>query len=678
MIDKKRVFTMKPMSNVDIFTISDELNNLLSGARVDKSFQPTKDIVVMRFHVPGTGRIDLVMQCGSRIHTSQYPLENPTTPPTFPMLLRKRIKGGHVESIKQHNFDRVVEIRVKKDKYYTIIVELFDKGNIILLDDENNIILPLKRKHWSNRDISSKREYVFPEERGMNPITISENEFTELFENNADSDVVRTLARNGLGSLYAEEVIARANEITEIDKNTVNNNLTEEQLNGLYEGFKKLFDNLKNESIKPQIVKSDSKEDVIPLDLIKYDSFEKTYYNTFNEACDEFYSKKVNTDIKQIKENAWNKKVGKFEKRLKLQQETLDNFEKTIAESTLKGEVIYSNYTTIENIINVVNTARDKDYSFKEIGKTLKKAKKDGMAEAQIYESIDPMGILTLKIDDTTLNIDPKLTIPENAENYYEKSKKAKRKTKGALIAIENTKKQLEDIKSKKDSAMENISVPKKRVKKDLKWYEKLRWFVSSDDILVVGGRDANSNESVVKKYLEPNDIYLHADIHGATSTAIKLNGNKLNDNLLKESGEFAASFSSAWSKGFTSQDVFWVHPDQVSKTPEAGEFLAKGSFVIRGHRNYIRGARLKLAVGIVDYEGKRIMAGPIEALEKHSQNFVVLKPGFTKKEAIAKKILHKINEDDLITLDDIIRVLPSGKCDIDEEYHQRKKYEKN
>ena len=669
---------MKPMSNVDIYTISKELDNLLSGARVDKSFQPTKDIVVMRFHVPGTGRIDLLMQCGSRIHTSQYPLENPLNPPTFPMLLRKRIKGGHVESIKQHNFDRVVEIRVKKDKYYTIIVELFDKGNIILLDDENNIILPLKRKHWSNRDISSKREYVFPEERGINPITISKNEFTELFENNSDSDVVRTLARNGLGSLYAEEVIARANEITEIDKNTVNNNLTEEQLKGLYEGFKKLFDNLKNESIKPQIVKSDSKEDVIPLDLMKYDSFEKTYYNTFNEACDEFYSKKVNTDIKQIKENAWNKKVGKFEKRLKLQQETLDNFEKTIADSTLKGEVIYSNYTTIENIINVVNTARDKSYSFKEIGKTLKKAKKDGMEEAQIYESIDPLGVLTLNIDGTTLNINPKLTIPENAENYYEKSKKAKRKTKGALIAIENTKKQLEEIKSKKDNAMENISVPKKRVKKNLKWYEKLRWFVSSDDVLVVGGRDANSNESVVKKYLEPNDIYLHADIHGATSTAIKLNGHKLNDNLLKESGEFAASFSSAWSKGFTSQDVFWVHPDQVSKTPEAGEFLAKGSFVIRGHRNYIRGARLKLAVGIVDYEGKRIMAGPIEALEKHSQNFVVLKPGFTKKEAIAKKILNQINEDDLLTLDDIIRVLPSGKCDIDEEYHQRKKYEKN
>ena len=667
---------MKSMSNVDIFTISNELNNLLSGARVDKSFQPTKDIVVIRFHVPGTGRIDLVMQCGSRIHTSQYPLENPITPPSFPMLLRKRIKGAHVESIKQHNFDRVVEIKVKKDQYYTIIVELFDKGNIILLDDENNIILPLKRKHWSNRDISSKREYIFPEDRGINPITATEEEFKGLFSD-GESDIVRTLAMNGFGSLYAEEIIKRANDFIEIDKNTPNSEISDEQLTALHKGFEDLFNNLTAESVKPQIVKKESKEDVVALDLVKYDDYEKTYYETFNEACDEFYSKKVNTDIKNVKETAWNKKVNRFEKRLQLQQETLDNFYTTIEESQHKGETIYSNYTTIENIVNVVNQARSKDYSFKEIGKILKKAKKDGMAEAQIYESIDKLGVLTLNIDETSIIIDPKLTIPENAENYYEKAKKAKRKTKGALIAIENTKKQLEDIKSKKDIAMENISVPKKRVKKNLKWYEKLRWFLSSDGHLIVGGRDANSNESIVKKYLDPKDIYLHADIHGASSIAIKLNGDEINDTLLKESGEFAASFSSAWSMGFTSQDVFWVHPEQVTKTPESGEFLAKGSFVIRGHRNYIRGARVKLAIGIVDYEGKRIMVGPIEALEAHCENFVVLKPGFMKKEALAKKIINKINEDDLLTLDDIIRVLPSGKCDIDEEYHHQKKLRK-
>lgn len=662
---------MKTMSNVDIYTITDELNDILENARVDKSFQPMNDTVVIRFHVPGTGRVDLVMQCGVRMHTSQYPLENPTQPPTFPMLLRKRIKGANVVSVKQHAFDRVVEIKVKKNQHYTIIVELFDKGNIILLDEEDNIILPLKRKQWSNRDISSKKKYVFPEERGINPVEVTFEELKKMFQN-SDSDVVRTLARNGLGSLYAEEIILRAENI---DKNQAANTLTDEEIEKLYSGIESIFTDLKNDNFKPQIVKCHKKEDVVPLNLNQYKDCEKQYFKSFNEACDEFYSKKINSSIKDVKESAWNKKVGKYEKRLKLQEETVEDFENTIETSQHKGEVIYSNYGAVENIINVVNSARSNDYSFKEIAKTLKKAKKEGMAEAQIYDGMDKLGNLTLDIEDTKINIDPKLKVPENAQIYYEKAKKAKRKIKGALIAIENTKKQLEKMRAKKDIEMEKILYPKKRVKKDLKWYEKLRWFLSSDGTLVVGGRDANTNESVVKKYLDNNDIYLHADIHGASSIVVKLEGKEINDNLLQESASFAASFSSAWSKGFSTQDIYWVHPDQVSKTPEAGEFVAKGSFIVRGNRNYVRGAKVQIAIGIVDYEGKRIMAGPVEALEAHCENFVVLKPGYTKKEAIAKKILHKINEDQLLNVDDIVRVLPAGKCDIDEEYHQKRRY---
>lgn len=663
---------MKPMSNVDIYTISDELNELLSGARVDKSFQPTNDTVVMRFHVAGTGRVDLVMQSGFRIHTSQYPLENPLNPPAFPMLLRKRLRGANVVSIKQHNFDRIVEIKFKKDKYYTLIVELFDKGNIILLDEDNNIILPLKRKHLSSRDISSKKQYKYPPQKGINPISITLEELTDILKE-SDVDLVRTLARNGLGSLYAEELILR----TGLDKKTPSNNLNENEIKELYQSLIELFSPLKERNYDPQIIKG-KKEDVLSLDLIQYEDSEKEKFESFNEACDEFYSKKINSDIKGVKEAAWNKKVNKFEKRLRLQQETVDNFRNTIETCQHKGEVIYSNYTIIQNIMDVVNQARSKDYSFKEIGKTLKKAKKDNLQEAQIFESLDKMGVLTLNIENTQINIDPSLTIPENAEKYYEKSKKSKRKIKGALIAIENTEKQLEKIKAKKETAMEHINVPRKRVKKSLKWFEKLHWFLSSDNVLVIGGRDANTNESIVKKYLDNNDIYLHADIHGASSIAIKLENSKLNDNLIKESAEFAASFSTAWSKGYGTQDVFWVHPEQVSKTPETGEFLPKGSFVIRGNRNYVRSAKVQIAIGIVDYEGKRIMSGPVSAVEAHTDKYVVLKPGYTKKEAIARKILHKINEEDLLSLDDIIRVLPSGKCDIDEEYHQRKKYEKN
>ena len=662
---------MKTMSNVDIYTITDELNDLLENARVDKSFQPMDDTIVIRFHVPGTGRVDVVMQCGVRMHTSQYPLENPTQPPTFPMLLRKRIKGANVVSVKQHNFDRVVEIKVKKEQYYTIIVELFDKGNIILLDEEDNIILPLKRKKSSSRDISSKQEYTFPPERGINPVSATLDDLKNLLKE-SDSDVVRSLARSGLGSLYAEEIILRAKDI---DKNKEANNLTENDVEKLYNSLLSIFEDLKNDNFKPQIVKCDKKENVVPLNLDQYTSCSKEYFNSFNEACDEFYSKKINAGLKDYKEAAWNKKVGKYEKRLKLQEETLANFEDTIETCQNKGEIIYSNYGAIENMMNVVNNARNNDYSFKEIGKTLKKAKKDGIDGAEIYESIDKLGNLTLDINNVKINIDPHLKVPENAEVYYEKAKKAKKKIKGALIAIENTKKQLKKIKAKKDIEMEKVMYPKKRVKKNLKWFEKLRWFITPDNILVIGGRDANTNEDVVKKYLDNNDIYMHADIHGASSIVVKLEGDELNENTLQQSASFAATFSSAWSKGFSTQDVYWVHPDQVSKTPESGEFVAKGSFIIRGNRNYVRSAKVQIAVGIVDYEGKRIMAGPVESLEAHSNNYIVLKPGYTKKEAIAKKILHKINEDELLNLDDIVRVLPAGKCDIDEEYHQRKRY---
>ena len=667
---------MKSMSNVDIYTICQELKDLLTGARVDKSYQPTKDTIVIRFHKAGIGRLDLVMQAGKRIHLSVYPLSNPQQPPHFPMLLRNRVRGANVVSVEQHNFDRVVIIKMKKDITYTLIVELFSQGNIILLDEENNIISPLKRKQWSDRDISAKREYIFPPENGINPLTITEDEFNELVKSN-DDEIVRVLAKSGLGSLYAEEILLN----TSINKKTNCRALSSNEIEEVFKSLKNIFSKLENKEFTPMIVNNEKeverlkaenpdkkfkvREDVVPISLETYKDFEAKEYDSFNEACDEFFSSKVASEISNVQESAWNKKVDKFSNRLKKQQETLEGFEKTIDDSNRKGETIFTNYVQIENVLNVILDAREKDYGWKEIGKTLKDAKKSGMKEAQIFESLDPLGNIVLNIDGESIAMDCKKSIPDNAEVYYEKAKKAKRKIKGATIAIENTKKQLAEVESKKEKALENIMVPKKRVKKNLKWYEKLRWFLSSNGTLVVCGRDASTNEMVVKKYLESNDIYMHADIHGAPSTVVKLGGDEADDQLLKESAIFAASFSSAWPNNFTIQDVYWVHPEQVSKTPQSGEFVPKGAFIVRGRRNYVRSAKLEIAIGIVEYDGaKRIMAGPIDAMKAHSEKYVAIKPGYTKKEKIAKEILNRINEDDLLTLEDVVRVLPSGKCD--------------
>lgn len=655
---------MKTMSNVDIFAICHELNELLEGARVDKAYQPTKDTVVIRFHKAGIGRVDIVLQAGVRIHSSQYPLQNPKMPPNFPMLLRKYIKGATVRSIKQYNFDRIVEIKVSKEENYTLIVELFAKGNIILLNQENKIILPLKHKMWSDRKITSKEEYKYPPIHGINPMNFEKEELQKIFEE-SDKDLIRTLALSGLGGNYAEEVILRC----DIDKNIPSNLLTEIDVDLIYNTIQELFKPLIENKLTPMII-SGKKEDVLPLDLEIYKESEHKKYKTYNEAADEFYSSRVKSDIKKMQNAIWSKKVNKYAKRLKLQEETLAKFEKTIVDSTRKGNLIYTHYSQINEIQNIIQNARQ-NHSWQEISKIVKKGKKNKVPGLELIESIDKLGNITLKLENDTIIIDSNLPLPENAEVYYEKSKKAKRKINGTLIAIENTKKQLEKEEKKKEIAMENVMVPQKRVKKELKWFEKLRWFISSDGLLVIGGRDANSNEIVVKKHMNNNDIYLHSDIHGASSVIIK-NDNKFEDddgtpvpiNTLREAAIFAASFSSAWQKGFSSLDVYWVYPDQVTKTPQTGEFIKKGSFIVRGSRNYLRKTDLIIAIGIVDYQGLRVMAGPVEAVKKLTDKFVTIKPGYTKKEETARRILHKIDSDNILTMDDIIRVLPSGKCD--------------
>lgn len=657
---------MKAMSNVDIYAISSELGRSLKDARFQKAYQPGKDTVLIRFHVPGFGRRDVVFQAGLRVHITHYPPQNPKVPPNFPMLLRKYLSGATVSEVRQHNFDRILEIEFQKEHKYTLIIELFSKGNIILLDEEGQIILPLKRKLWQDRRISSKETYKYPPEREINPLHAGKEEIKDLFLS-SDTDIIRTLAKSGFGGLYAEEIVLRAG----VTKDKTAASISEEELDSLFNALREVFDPLLSDQFNPQIV-SDGKDDVLPLDLKMYEGYTRKSFPSFNEAADEFYSSIVGDDIKKVQEDIWAVEVGKYEKRLRIQRETLDKFQKTVKVSKIKGDLLYSHYQEVESVLEIINQARDK-YSWLEIIKIIKDAKKQKTPGTEIVESIDKMGNITLNLENQRILLDSHLSIPENAETYYNKGKKAKRKIKGVNIAIEKTMKEIEKAESKRDVALEQIKVPQKRVKKELKWFEKLRWFLSSDGFLVVGGRDAATNESVVKKHMENQDIYLHSDIHGAPSVVIKSEGKDIPENTINEAASLAASFSSAWTKGFSSQDVYWVHPDQVSKTPESGEFVAKGAFIIRGTRNYVRGVPLLVAVGVVDYEGERIMAGPVKAVSKYTDNYSVIKPGFTKKEEISRKIQKKIDTDNIITLDDVVRVLPSGKCDFADDRDLRK-----
>ena len=251
------------------------------------------------------------------------------------------------------------------------------------------------------------------------------------------------------------------------------------------------------------------------------------------------------------------------------------------------------------------------------------------------------------------IRLDITKSVEQNAGIFFEKSKKAKKKLEGAKEALENSLIKLEQIK--KEKIIEEKKIKKTERKKA--WYEKFRWFNSSEGFLCIGGRDATSNEIVIKKHTDKDDIVFHTEMAGSPFFVIKTE-NKIPKNTLNEVAQATASYSSAWKAGIGSAEVFHVKPDQVTKEAKAGEFVPKGAFMIYGKKNIIK-SELKIAIGLKE---DIIIGGPIDSIKSQTKNFIIIVQGNQKTSATAKEIRSKLKGGDL---DEIIRMLPAGGCKI-------------
>lgn len=245
-------------------------------------------------------------------------------------------------------------------------------------------------------------------------------------------------------------------------------------------------------------------------------------------------------------------------------------------------------------------------------------------------------------------------SVNANAAVYFERAKKAKRKLAGARKALEG----FYAKKASADSVKEKAPV-KKELKKiaKKKWYQSFRWFFSSEGFLVVGGRDASTNEVVVKKHTEQGDLVFHTDISGSPFTVIKSERKEIGQATKEEAAIFCASYSRAWKEGLGSAEVFSVKPEQLTKEARPGEFVPKGAFMVYGKKTIAK-AVLGLAVGIKDGD---VMAGPLAAVKANCSKFVEIRPGNAKPSDVAKEIQKSIGGE----IDEIIACLPGGNSDI-------------
>ncbi len=670
-------------SNFDVYVISKELDSILSDGKILNIYE-IENFLILKINTRESGIKNLIIKDDSRINLTEYDYPIPKFPTQYTRSLRKLLKNRKILSVSQYNFDRIIIIELSsfEGDSWNFIIELFNKGNYILVNELNIIKIAKSYKKFRERDILANKKYSFPKSRGEDFLTLSKEDFSNLLYI-SDGEIVRVLANLiSFSGLYSEEICYRA----KIDKSKNVKNLTDFEIDGLYNNFKNLRNEIFFGKICAHIIIDEvgNQTHVFPINLELFKNFEKKYFNSFNEAVDEFYSKLDSQALKQPYDAEISHKLNELNKILKRQQEYLEELKEEKVKFYDYGNFIFTHLNPLEKLMGVITTARAKGYNYYEINERLKQAKNENMDELDLFLKIEPTTKkIVVKINNSEVKLDLNKSIGENANKIYNKGKKMEKKILGTLNAITETKEQIQKLKDKQMRMDEQVDFLIKTPKK--KWYEKYRWFISSDQFLVIGGKDASSNDSLFKKHLDKYDIVLHTNFPGSPLMIIK---NPKNENIPKntitEAADFVASYSRAWKENWGEIDVFYVNSEQVSKTPPSGEYLPKGSFMISGKKNFIKNSKTELALTIeilrIDEDNNqkedifypKIIIGPINAIKSKYKSYITIKPsksGYSKgniANEIKKYFLNSSNKEsrkwiNVLSLDEIINILPTG-----------------
>lgn len=624
------------MSSFDIAAVVGEFQSIVDF-KVEKVFFPTHHELFFRL----TGKQEkktVFIRIGQALWLEDGFRQADSSPPTFAMLLRKHLSGLKVRSVSQHGFDRIVIFEFESEPAVRLVAEMFGTGNVTLVEGDR-IIQPLTSRSWKARDVKAGKEFRFPPE-STDTFGLDASALGDIMKG-SERDLVRCLAVEvNLGGAHAEEVCS----VMGIDKDEPANTMGSNEVNRIIEIIALFGETLKQPS--PFVVlEKGQRTDVQPFWLSIHSAAEKKEFETFSQAAAEYFSnlpEKI-PDEKVPGEG----EITRLERQILQQKSSIERLEAEATEYQAMGDKLYANFQIFEGVLEKAKTMlADGDWQ----------AAEKRITSMKNVEGFEPStGIIELKLGDDLFRLDVRLNLNDNAAALYDRSKKAKQKKKGAKEALAESEAMLKKARSSEEKLDAKHRAKKEPTKQF--WFDKFRWFVSSEGNIVLGGRDAKTNDQVVKKHLKPTDLYAHADVHGAPSVVIK-EGNEAGDQTLTEACVFALCFSKAWKSKVASGSAYWVKPDQVSKTPEPGEFLPRGAFVIRGKRNYSKKLEMKLAVGEVTVEGERkIMCGPESALAGQTSKFFLFTPGEEKRLVFVKKLSDFYN----ISIEEIDRILPPG-----------------
>jgi predicted ribosome quality control (RQC) complex YloA/Tae2 family protein len=646
----------KDFSSFDIAAVIKELKATLAESRVNNIYQLDEKTVVFKLHKTDKPPIRLVLEAGRRMHVTSYAEENPSEPPAFCMALRKYLRNAWVAGIDQYEFERIVTVGFRtKTGVLKLVVELFGEGNIILTNEQNVIIQALAFKKMRDRDILHNVVLALPPSSGKNPFKVTHSELEETLKNAGENEVVRHIARFlGVGGVYAEEILLRGN----VDKTKHCNALLAEEVKGIFEALQTLLHAVSGGNLEACIVLGEEGDfvDVVPIKLKRYEGCKLQVYDSFNQALDEFYLRVITAEkaFASVEVDKLKKEAERLRRMVGEQEKSIREDEAKAERDKLVGDAIYAHFNELQTFQEQLLKANSQGHNWDAIITAVMATKKTGKTPAAFVESFDGKNMaLNLGIDSFHFSFNLRDSLFDNANRYYEHGKRAKEKSQGALSALGDSKRKLgkierelaeaEQLKSLKPAEMMEALSKRKVELENKEWYEKFRWFTSSDGFLVVAGKDTVSNEVLIKKYTLQEDVVFHAEITGSPFVVVKAEGQPISEQALREAGEFAASFSRGWRENLGTADVYWVKVDQLAKSGPSGESVPHGAFFVVGKRNWYRNTPLRVAVGIVVGEETSFVGGPLEAVKAKTKAYLVLVPGDSIGKELLKQILKSL-----------------------------------
>ncbi len=629
------------------YLVNEMAARVTSGYYVSQVNAVTKDSLLLRLHHPTQEDIIIVLSVrGIWITNLKF---KPVEDNRLETAAVAELERAKIESIEQVGVERIASIKFRKldGQARVAVCEFFGGGNIAICDEGMKILAILNPIQVRHRTLAVGLKYAFPPSRGIDVFQLTQDQLMSLRDMSKDLDVLRWIGRGvSMPKKFVEEVARRAG----IHGSRSAGSLSEDEVGRLYSVIKSLSEDVSaGKNHDPVVVMQGSRPvDALPIVTGEAAKLDTKKVPTFMHALDEVLSAEILDIGRSAKTIEIDNQIAVLEHDLQEQEKAkVAVLQKAEAIRKLAGELMQASYSG---------------------------GKLDDVLSANPASVVSEKGVKYVEVVGERMELQENLA--KLASMLFGRAKEMERGNATIEEAQAKLLEQIERLRGQTAAIHKKIVVQKQKSKE---WYERYRWFVTSDGYLVIGGRDASSNSALIRKHLTEEDVVFHAEVHGSPFFIIKNAAAAAQSGTIEKSlaevAQATVAFSRAWKDGLSSADAYWVLPPQVKKGAPTGQFLPKGSFVIEGKRNYVKGIEVRIAVGVVSVNGREALAcGPEDAIKKHALVYAVLLQGGMDPMNAAKKAKSSLvsSADEVLaetikhtSLDDFVRVLPTGQSRI-------------